>query len=114
MAKVLVVDDEITMIQITSELLRADGHEVLSCSHLEAAVGLLDAHRPELVITDLYLERGKPTGMTLLSKAKAISPPPIVIVITGFATVETAVEARSEEHTSELQSRFGISYAVFC
>src|ERR1043166_2211891 len=106
MAKVLVVDDEITMIQITSELLRADGHEVLSCSHLEAAVGLLDAHRPELVITDLYLERGKPTGMTLLSKAKAISPPPIVIVITGFATVETAVEAMRKGAYDYLQKPF--------
>ena len=106
MAKILVVDDEITMIQITSELLRAEGHEVLSCSHLEAALGLLEAHKPELVITDVYLERSKPNGLTLLAKAKAMNPPPIVIVITGFATVETAVDAMRKGVFDYLQKPF--------
>src|SRR5678816_443018 len=93
MAKVLVVDDEITMIQITSELLRAEGHEVFPCSNIEAAKAILDTHKPELVITDLYLEKSKPIGLTVLAKARAMNPPALVIVITGFATVQTAVDA---------------------
>lgn len=106
MAKILVVDDEITMIQITSELLRAEGHEVYSCSNLEGALGLLETHKPELVITDLYLEKGRPAGLTLLARAKALNPPPVVIVITGFATIETAVDAMRKGAFEYLQKPF--------
>ena len=106
MAKILVVDDEITMIQITSELLRAEGHEVFSASNLEAACALLEAQRPELLITDLYLEKARPVGLTLLAKATALNPPPVVIVITGFATVETAVEAMRKGAFDYLQKPF--------
>ncbi|HEY0550941.1 MAG TPA: sigma-54 dependent transcriptional regulator, partial [Verrucomicrobiae bacterium] len=106
MAKILVVDDEITMIQISSELLRAEGHEVFSSSSLEQAAALLEQHKPELLITDLYLERAKPVGLTLLQKARAMNPPPVIIVITGFATVETAVEAMQKGAFDYLQKPF--------
>lgn len=106
MAKILVVDDEITMIQITSELLRAEGHEVFSSSNFNTAVALLETHQPELVITDIYLEKSRPVGLTLLARAKSMNPPPIVIVITGFATVETAVEAMRKGAFDYLQKPF--------
>jgi DNA-binding NtrC family response regulator len=106
MAKILVVDDEITMIQITSELLRAEGHEVFSSRSLEQASALLEQHKPELLITDLYLEKAKPVGLTLLQKATAMNPPPVIIVITGFATVETAVEAMQKGAFDYLQKPF--------
>ena len=108
MAKVLVVDDEITMIQITSELLRAQGHEVFPCNNVDAAAAVLDAQKPELVITDLYLEKSKPVGLTVLAKARAMSPPPVVIVITGFATVQTAVEAMKTGAFDYLQKPFNL------
>src|ERR1041384_5063485 len=94
------------MIQITSELLRSEVHEVFSCSHLDAALNLLEAQKPELIITDVYLERAKPVGLTLLAKAKAMNPPPIVIVITGFASVETAVDAMRKGAFDYLQKPF--------
>jgi two-component system response regulator AtoC len=106
MARILVVDDEITMIQITSELLRAEGHEVYSSSSLEQASALLEQHKPELLITDLYLEKAKPVGLALLQKARAMNPPPVIIVITGFATVETAVEAMRKGAFDYLQKPF--------
>lgn len=108
MAKVLVVDDEITMIQITSELLRAEGHEVFPCNNVDAALSILEAQKPELVITDLYLEKSKPIGLTVLSKARAQNPPPVVIVITGFATVPTAVEAMKTGAFDYLQKPFNL------
>jgi DNA-binding NtrC family response regulator len=108
MAKVLVVDDEITMIQITSELLRAEGHEVFPCHNLDAAVTALETHKPDLVITDLYLEKSKPVGLTVLAKARALNPPPVVIVITGFATVSTAVEAMKNGAFEYLQKPFNL------
>ena len=106
MAKILVVDDEITMIQITSELLRAEGHEVYSSNNLEQASALLEQHKPELLITDLYLEKSKPVGLTLLQKATAMNPPPVIIVITGFATIETAVDAMRKGAFDYVQKPF--------
>lgn len=94
------------MIQITSELLRAEGHEVFAATNLEAACGLLEAQKPELLITDLYLEKSRPVGLTMLAKATALNPPPVVIVITGFATVETAVEAMRKGAFDYLQKPF--------
>jgi two-component system, NtrC family, response regulator AtoC len=108
MAKVLVVDDEITMIQITAELLRAEGHEVFPCSNVDAAMAVLETQKPELVITDLYLEKSKPVGLTVLAKARANNPPPVVIVITGYATVQTAVEAMKTGAFDYLQKPFNL------
>ena len=108
MAKVLVVDDEITMIQIISELLRAEGHEVFPCHNIEAAITTLEAQKPDLVITDLYLEKSRPIGLTLLARARAQNPPPVVIVITGFATIQTAVEAMKNGAFDYLQKPFNL------
>jgi len=108
MAKVLVVDDEITMIQITSELMRAEGHEVFPCNNVEAAMNVIETQHPELVITDLYLEKSKPIGLTVLARARALNPPAVVIVITGFATVQTAVEAMKTGAFDYLQKPFNL------
>ena len=106
MAKVLVVDDEITMIQMISELLRAEGHEVFPCSNARKAVEFMDEQTPELVITDLYLEKTRPVGMDILQKAKSLNPPAIVVVITGYATISTAVEAMKKGAFDYLEKPF--------
>ena len=108
MAKVLVVDDEITMIQITSELLRAEGHEVFPCNNVDAALSILDTQKPELVVTDLYLVKSKPLGLDVLAKARAMNPPATVIVITGFATLQTAVDAMKTGAFDYLQKPFNL------
>src|SRR5581483_3941133 len=93
MAKVLVVDDELTMVQTVSDLLKREGHEVFPFTNAPAAVAALPTHSPDLVITDLYLDKTDPHGLEILQKARELVPPPTVIVITGFGTIETAVEA---------------------
>jgi two-component system, NtrC family, response regulator AtoC len=93
MAKVLVADDEPTMVQIVAELLRAEGHQVFPFTNGNAALEALESIGPELVITDLYLDRTRTQGIEILEKARALTPPAQVIVITGFPTVQTAVEA---------------------
>jgi len=113
MAKILVVDDEITMIQLTSELLRSEGHQVFSCSNFDTATATLEREKPEIVITDLYLEKAKPMGLSLLAKATALNPPAAVIVITGFATVETAVDAMKSGAFDYLQKPFKLDEFKF-
>ncbi len=106
MAKVLVVDDEITMIQMSAELLRSEGHEVFPCSNFDSAAAVLEREKPELLITDLYLEKSKPTGLSLLAKARGMNPPPAVIVITAMGSVETAVDAMKRGAFDYLQKPF--------
>ena len=93
MAKILLVDDELTMVQMVAEILRNDGHEVFPFTNLTGALEALQSRQPELVITDLYLDRTKPHGMEIIQKARQLNPPPTVLIMTGFATVDSAVEA---------------------
>ena len=93
MAKVLLIDDEITMVQMVTELLRDQGHEVFPCTSFNSAMEGLETHQPELVITDLYLDKTRAHGLEILQKARTLTPPAIVIVVTGFGSIETAVDA---------------------
>jgi len=93
MAKVLLVDDELTMVQMIGDLLRKEGHEVIPFSNLEAASDGLTEHSPDLVITDLYLDKSGAKGLDIVRRARSLSPAPVVIVVTGFGTLDTAIEA---------------------
>ena len=77
MAKVLLVDDEITMVQMVTELLRAEGHEVFPFTNGNAAMEAMETVSPELVITDLYLDKTRAYGLEILHKARSLSPPPL-------------------------------------
>ena len=83
MSKVLLADDEVTMVQMVAELLRAEGHEVFPFTNGNAALEAIETVVPELVITDLYLDRTRAQGLDILHKARSLSPPAVVIVITG-------------------------------
>ncbi|MFO1475187.1 MAG: sigma-54 dependent transcriptional regulator [Verrucomicrobiota bacterium] len=106
MPKVLLVDDELTMVQTVSELLRQEGHEVFPFTNGSAALAALATHTPEIVITDLYLDKTRAYGLEILQKARSLSPPPVVIVITGFGSIETAVEAMKNGAFDYLEKPF--------
>ena len=108
MAKVLLVDDDVTMVQMVAELLRAEGHEVTPFTNGKAALDAMEAVAPELVITDLYLDRTRPIGLEVLHKARSLNPPAIVILITGYGTVETAVDAMKKGAYDYLEKPFKV------
>jgi DNA-binding NtrC family response regulator len=114
MAKVLLLDDEITMLQMVAELLRAEGHEVYPCSSFQPAMEALEAHGPELVITDLYLDKTRAHGLEILQKARSLNPPAIVIVVTGFGTIETAVDAMKKGAYDYLEKPFKVDELKLC
>ena len=74
MAKVLLVDDDLTMVQMVAELLRQEGHEVFPFSNGAAALAALTTHAPDLVITDLYFDKTRAHGLEVVQKARALSP----------------------------------------
>jgi DNA-binding NtrC family response regulator len=114
MAKVLLADDELTMVQTVSELLRQEGHEVLPFTNGTAALTAVTSQSPELVITDLYLDKTRAHGLEILQKARALNPPATVIVITGFGSIETAVEAMKHGAFDYLEKPFKVDELKFC
>lgn len=106
MAKVLLVDDEVTMVQMVTELLREEGHDVIPATNGAVALEKLEQSQPELVITDLYLDRTRAAGLDILQKARALHPPALVVVITAFGSIETAVEAMKNGAYDYLEKPF--------
>lgn len=108
MAKVFLVDDEMTMVQMVTELLRAEGHEVFPFNNAAAAIAALENISPELVITDLYLDKSGAQGLEVLQKARALNDPAVVIMITGFGSIESAVEAMKRGAYDYLEKPFKV------
>jgi DNA-binding NtrC family response regulator len=89
--KVLVVDDEPAEREGLARLVGQWGYEVETASSGEEALDLVETQHPAVVVTDLVLP--EMDGLTLLQKLKETGRPPIVLLVTGHGTVETAVEA---------------------
>ena len=90
-ARVLVVDDERSMRDLLSITLRQAGYDVTLADGGENAVDVMKSDSFDLVITDLRMR--KLDGLAVLRGAKEISPSTVVVVVTAFASTETAVEA---------------------
>jgi DNA-binding NtrC family response regulator len=89
--RILVVDDEVNARQALATLLADDGHEVREASDGFKALGVMQQWEPQILLTDLRMPLMD--GITLLRKVREQRPDLIVIVMTAFASVETAVEA---------------------
>jgi two-component system response regulator PilR (NtrC family) len=91
--RVLVVDDEESMRQMLSILLKKQGIDVVTASRGQEAIDLLESgERFSVVMTDLSMPGGV-GGLEVLRAVKSIDNASQVIMITAFATPETAVEA---------------------
>ncbi len=88
---ILVVDDLKEYRQSMEMLLESEGYRVWQAADIEEAMGILETEEVELMLTDLFL--GSENGIDLLGRAKAMKPDMEVIVLSAFATVESAVEA---------------------
>jgi DNA-binding NtrC family response regulator len=91
MAKILIVDDQEMMRDSLAATLARDGHEITAAGDGAAAVQRLSSGRFDLLISDLKMP--KMTGIELLAEAKKLRPEMPVVLMTAFATVQTAVEA---------------------
>jgi two-component system, NtrC family, response regulator PilR len=89
--RVLVVDDEQSMRELLGIMLKQVGYDVTQADGGEAAVQALKTDTFDLVITDLRMR--KLDGLAVLRAAKEHSPRTVVLVVTAFASTETAVEA---------------------
>src|SRR5471030_267586 len=92
MAQILVVDDEVGIRELLSEILADEGHQVVLAENAGAARRLRNAQRPDLVLLDIWMP--DTDGITLLKEWAAngqLTMP--VVMMSGHGTIETAVEA---------------------
>ena len=79
-----------------------------------AALAVIENIAPELVITDLYLDKTRAHGFEILHKARSLNPPAVVIMITGFGSIETAVEAMKKGAYDYLEKPFKLDELKLC
>jgi two-component system response regulator PilR (NtrC family) len=104
--RVLIVDDEKSMREFLSIVLKKEGCDVTVAAHGPEALSLIDKEIFDLVISDIKMPGL--SGIDLLKAVKAVSPSTIVLMMTAFASTETAVEAMREGAYDYLTKPFKI------
>ena len=87
----LLVDDNLLYLKTLQRSLRRRGYETLLAQRIEDALALARQHRPAFALVDLRL--GEESGLELIGPLKDIRPDMRVLLLTGYASVATAVEA---------------------
>lgn len=88
---ILIVEDEDLMRGILSGLITDAGYRAIAAADAEAAISLFSAEAPDLTISDINI--GQVDGLSLLDRIKQIDPDALVVMITAYSSVETAVAA---------------------
>ena len=91
MAKIIIIDDEPAMVEVIVTLCREKGHQVFPFNSAQKAIDQLDTIAPQVVIADIKMETM--TGFDVLRHVREHHRQTAVILITAYASVETAVEA---------------------
>src|SRR5512147_3286658 len=93
-AKILIVDDERIALRNLEHVMKKEGYEVTGTQSGQNALKLLEEQQFDVVLTDLRME--KVDGLQVLKKCRDLHPDSEVIMITGFATLGSAVEAMKQ------------------
>src|ERR1051325_11161111 len=104
--RILVVDDEPDMVENLVRILRREGYRCLSATAATKGMELLEAQRPDLLLTDLKMP--EMDGMELMRRAHAVDPALPVVLITAFSTIESAVAANKEGAFDYLPKNFSV------
>ncbi len=91
--EVLIIDDNFDIRNLVSNLLKDKNYNIRSAANFDQAVYEIDKKLPDLAIIDVKLDKGDKDGIDLLKKIKKITDLVPVIMISGHANVEMAVES---------------------
>ena len=104
--RVVIVDDEPDMVENCSRILRRAGYRCSSATDPRQGLALVESERPDVLLTDLKMPAMD--GMELLRRAREHDPTLPVIVITAFATIESAVAAVKQGAFDYLPKDFSV------
>ena len=93
-ARILVVDDELSMREFLEFLLTREGYDVTCAANGQEGIAKIEKKDFDLLLCDIRL--GDMTGLDVLRAAKRKNPKTVVIMISAYASAETAVEAMND------------------
>jgi DNA-binding response OmpR family regulator len=106
-ARVLVVDDDADTCTLITDVLEEDGYMVRTCSSGEQALGIIKQERFDLILSDIRMP--EITGLDLLRRIRREGSNTKVILITAYASVQTAVQALRGEAYDYLVKPFSLN-----
>ena len=112
MTKILIVDDEPRILLLMKSLLKANGFEVETAKDGPAALEIVRSGEIQIVVTDLRMS--PMDGMSLFKEIKVLYPSIPVILLTAYASVETAIEAMKSGIFDYLTKPFKVDDMVAC
>lgn len=89
--KALLIDDDISTLELMKFQLDAEGFEVLTADNAENGLSFIETNDFDIILTDLHLPGI--SGIEMVKRAKEIQPETEIIMITGFGSTEKAIEA---------------------
>jgi len=89
--RVLVVDDEPSVIEVFREFLASQGYDLSVATSCEEALRFIPELRPDVILTDINLPGL--SGLEVMRRAKDLDPEVAVIVVTGYASTSSAIDA---------------------
>jgi signal transduction histidine kinase len=90
-ARVIVIDDDDVMLLSCRRVLEHDGYEVETFDNGQEGIARIQEARPQLLLVDLKMPEFD--GLQVIARVRAIDPELVIAVITGYATIATAVDA---------------------
>jgi len=94
MENLLIVDDDLSMREMLDVMLTSEGYDIKYAEDGAKAIQMLKEKQYDLILCDIRME--PVGGLDVLREAKSRQPQTVVIMISAFATTETAVEAMRE------------------
>lgn len=108
--KILVVDDEAMVRSVIQRMLEKEDYQVKTVDSGKEAILEFQKYQPALVILDLHLD--DMNGLAVMSELKQLSPETLIILITAYADVETAVKAMKEGAYDFIQKPFMVEELI--
>ena len=113
----LIVEDDEAFARTLARSFERRGYRVLHADSLAQAEALLAGHTPDYAVVDLKL-KGEATGLACVRALHAANPDMLIVVLTGYASIATAVEAvklgachylAKPSNTDDIESAFGLT-----
>jgi len=110
----VIVEDDATLAHTLQRSFQRRGYEVWLAGDPEALATLLETHKPRFAVVDLKL--GTESGLTCVQQLHAADSETLIVVLTGFASIATAVEAiklgachylAKPSNTDDIEAAFG-------
>ena len=112
MAQVLIIEDDLMFQKVLCRGLEMVGHDPIIADEGLYGLELLVRVRPDVVLLDLLLKEGDLNGLEVLARIRDLHPQLPVIIMTGYGTVDNAVEAMKRGASDFIQKPFGIEEAL--